>query len=225
MGPLLRAATRPLPRHFQALLDNNYLVPRSSGVPDVVISCLFIAGALAAVYFNTIIHPYTLADNRHYVFYIFRILRRHPAVKYLAILVYYICAWSVTNSLGMPPNDEQALKQKRKDTRPTSAGIGRPPCQSSFLTIWLVTTALSVVTAPLVEPRYFIIPWIMWRLHVQAAPASLSKEQQSNARRYDIRLGMETLWLLAIDAAIMYVFLFRGFAWPSEPGKVQRFLW
>jgi alpha-1,2-glucosyltransferase len=225
VGPLLRAVTRPLPKRTQAALENNYLVSKSAGIPDVVVSCLFIAGAFMAVYFNTIIHPYTLADNRHYVFYVFRILRRHSAVKYLAIPVYYICAWLVTNSLGVSSNDGQALKQKRRDTRPTSAETGCPPCPSSFLTIWLVTTALSVVTAPLVEPRYFIIPWIIWRLHVQPAPASLSKDQQSSGKWYDIRLAMETLWLLAIDAAIMHVFLFRGFAWPSEPGRVQRFLW
>jgi hypothetical protein len=42
--------------------------------------------------------------------------------------------------------------------RPTSieteTGTGSP-CQMSFIVIWLVTTTLSVVTTPLVEPRYF----------------------------------------------------------------------
>lgn len=222
VGPLFRVVTKPLPKQIQRLLENNYLAPKTPGIPDIIISILFIAGAFLAVHFNTIVHPYTLADNRHYVFYVFRILRRHPIIKYLAVPTYYICAWLVTNALGMPPNNGQALKQKRENG-PTNRNIGRPPCSISFITVWLATTALSVVTAPLVEPRYFIIPWIIWRLHVQAAPASLSRT--SNKNRYDFRLALETMWLLAINVAISYVFLYRGFAWPSEPGKVQRFLW
>jgi alpha-1,2-glucosyltransferase len=130
----------------------------------------------------------------------------------------------VTNTIGQS-NDEQALMEKRENGHPTSAETGRSPCQISFLTIWLVTTALSVVTAPLVEPRYFILPWIIWRLHLQAAPASLPRKPPSNAYWYDVRLGLETLWLLAINTAIIHVFLYRGFTWPNEPGKVQRFLW
>jgi alpha-1,2-glucosyltransferase len=43
---------------------------------------------LLAIHFNTIIHPFTLADNLHYVLYVFRILLLHLAFKYAAILVY-----------------------------------------------------------------------------------------------------------------------------------------
>lgn len=225
LGPLLHVAIKPLPKQIQQLTEQNYLAPKTLRVPDVIISVLFVTGGFVAVHFNTIIHPYTLADNRHYVFYVFRILRRHPIIKYLAVPAYYICAWLVTNALGVPPNDEQALKQKRENNGPTNRETARLPCQVSFLTIWLATTALSVVTAPLVEPRYFIIPWIIWRLHVQAAPASLSKSWPSNGNWYDIRLALELLWSLVINVAISYVFLHRGFAWPSEPNKVQRFLW
>ncbi|KAH7389490.1 alpha-2-glucosyltransferase Alg10 [Phaeosphaeria sp. MPI-PUGE-AT-0046c] len=225
VGPLLYAAIQPLPKQVQIIAQNNCLALRKPSLPDFIISGLFVTAAFVAVHFNTIVHPYTLADNRHYVFYVFRILRRHPIIKYLAVPAYYICAWLVTNALGVPSNDEQALKQKRENARPTSRETARLPCQISFLTIWLATTALSVVTAPLVEPRYFIIPFIIWRLHVQAAPASLSTKWPSNGSWYDSKLALEMLWLLVINVVIMYTFLYRGFTWPSEPGKVQRFLW
>jgi alpha-1,2-glucosyltransferase len=225
VGPILHTAIRPLPKQVQTMFGKAFLSSRVSKYPDLIVLGLFIVGASMAVHFNTIVHPYTLADNRHYVFYVFRILRQHPTVRYLAVPAYYICAWLVTNAMSALPNDEQALKQKRPISRPTSAETGRSPCQISFITIWLVTTSLSVVTAPLVEPRYFIIPWIIWRLQVPSAPASLSIKHRSSKQWYDMRLGLESLWLLAIDAAIMYVFLYRGFAWPSEPDKVQRFLW
>jgi alpha-1,2-glucosyltransferase len=225
IGPVLHEAVKPLPIHIQAMIESSFLSWRVSRYPDLIILVLFIVGATMAVHFNTIIHPYTLADNRHYVFYVFRILRQHPAIRYLAVPAYYTCAWLVTHAISALPNGEQALKQKRPKDRPTRSRTGSTPCQISFITIWLVTTALSVVTAPLVEPRYFIVPWIIWRLHVPSAPASLSSEKPSNRLSYDIRLGLETLWLLTVDAAVMYVFLNRGFAWPSEPDKIQRFLW
>jgi alpha-1,2-glucosyltransferase len=52
------------------------------------------------VKFNTIVHPFTLADNRHYVFYIFRLLLRHPLIKYAAVPVYFLCAWLVIDAMG-----------------------------------------------------------------------------------------------------------------------------
>jgi alpha-1,2-glucosyltransferase len=35
----------------------------------------------------------------------------------------------------------------------------------------------------------------------------------------------ETFWFLLINTVTGYVFLYRGFEWPQEPGKVQRFMW
>lgn len=224
IGPLLRAGVKPLSTQVKTVLQDASLISRTPRAPDLLMASLFVVGAFLAVHFNTIIHPYTLADNRHYVFYVFRILRLHPAVRYLAVPAYYTCAWLVTNAVGESPNDAQPL-EKRENSHPTKVDLGRTPCQISFIIIWLAATFLSVVTAPLVEPRYFIIPWIVWRLHVQSAPASLSTKDKPTRNWYDFRLGLETLWLLAINMAITYTFLYRGFEWASEPGKVQRFLW
>lgn len=202
---------------------HDYRISSSFGLPTLLTSGLSLACSFLAVHFNTIVHPYTLADNRHYVFYVFKMLRLYPALKYLAIPIYYACAWSTIQALASPAKTislvvEQAPEEKiptdlSKDT------ADRHPCRISFVIIWLATTALSVITAPLVEPRYFIIPWIIWRLHVPCG-------QTTNSRyRYDIRLVLETIWLLAINAAISYTFLFRTFTWSSEPGNLQRFIW
>lgn len=225
LGPVLQAATKFIPKQFQTLSNVTLFPPRTSKIPDVMISSLFVLGAFSAVHFNTIIHPYTLADNRHYVFYVFRILRRHSAIRYLAVPIYYTCAWLTLQSLGGTSNGDQALRQKRDNPRPTKDEPERSPCQISFIVVWLGATTLSVITAPLVEPRYFIIPWIVWRLHVPSVPASLSKKEMRKDTAYDLRLGLETLWLLAINAAVTYIFIFWGFTWPNEPGKIQRFLW
>lgn len=157
--------------------------------------------AVAIVRYSTVVHPFILADNRHYVFYVFKFLLRHPAVQYAAIPVYLLCAWASIQALGSPLSL----------TGPRTAGRG---VRISWVLVWFATCVLQLSTAPLVEPRYSIIPWIMWRLHV-------SRPQGRN----DYRLWLETVWFLAVNAGTGYMFLYRGFAWPQEPGKTQRFIW
>ena len=44
-------------------------------------------------------------------------------------------------------------------------------------------------------------------------------------KRHDDRLWLETVWFLTINLVTGYIFLYWGFEWPQEPGKVQRFMW
>jgi alpha-1,2-glucosyltransferase len=219
--PLLQPLRHLLPQRLQRIYEQ-YVPSR----PVLKLpSSLWIVLGLTAVHFNTIVHPYTLADNRHYVFYVFRMLLRHPAIKYLAVPVYCVCAWLTLQALGSPSNNASEQMSKR-DSRPTSYGPEGSPCQISFILVWLATTTLSLVSAPLVEPRYFIVPWILWRLHVATGPASLpTPKKEANRKAYDVRPSLETAWLFAVNAAITYVFIRRPFEWASEPGKMQRFLW
>ncbi|KAF2709339.1 glycosyltransferase family 59 protein [Pleomassaria siparia CBS 279.74] len=210
---------------LKTFLQNNLAGSSGISAPAIISTCLFTIAGLGAVHFNTIVHPFTLADNRHYVFYVFRILRRHSALKYLAVPFYYICAWMAVVTLGSTSEHTVKVAQEPKDAYPVDDETERQPCQLSFVIVWLITTALSLITAPLVEPRYFIIPWIIWRLHVPNIGASLSPNRSRGKGTYDLRLFLETAWLLTVNATIAYNFLYRGFSWPNEPGKVQRFLW
>lgn len=221
LGPLYRIVGPFMPLQLKKMFGYEE-TRHGPNLPEVLPAALFIAGGLAAVHFNTIVHPYTLADNRHYVFYVFRILLRRPAMKYLVVPVYYVCAYLAIQSLGSPPVEQKEVKLPSK-ALPAGFYTKASPCQISFVIIWLATTALSVVTAPLVEPRYFIVPWIVWRLHVPYMPVEFS----FRGRRYlqDVRLVFETFWLVAINAVVRHLFLYRTFTWPSEPGNVQRFLW
>lgn len=191
---------------------------------------MFIIFSLAAVHYNTIIHPYTLADNRHYVFYVFRILRLYPAFKYVAVPIYYLCAGLAVRAL------QNCSSTSRTSTTPTShnrAASSPAPVHTSFLFIWLLSTTLSVATAPLVEPRYFIIPWVIWRVHVPyvsdqgmtSTAVPKGKGNTTSTRAYDMRLVLETMWLMCINVVVGYMFLYREFEWESENGKAQRFLW
>lgn len=280
-----------LPKEFvPALLDYGFPA-KQRRLPALLAILAVIPVMLAVIHFNTIVHPFTLADNRHYVFYAFRILNYHPAVKYGAAAVYFVCAWAVISGFGFstiappprlmpvprskPPATSQAPskkedqkqekeaskkpKENRKQVAPkktNSAEQSDPitpevmakiqahiatrqekqlqPTRVSFVIIWLTATALSLVTAPLVEPRYFIIPWVMWRLHLPPQPMPAVYRQRRPSEEKEIvraqvatfsPLFLETLWFLAINAVTGYVFLYKGFEWPQEPGQIQRFMW
>lgn len=207
------------------------------------------SATLVVTKFNTIIHPFTLADNRHYIFYIFRYtILRHPLVRYFLAPVYLACTHLVYLTLCVPerPNPTISLKAK-STTKPDPVPIAsrtqeQEGPKTSFVLILLLTTALSLITAPLVEPRYFIIPWVIWRLNVPSLPTiepSKRKRQEKSTQReriaacirfwgwegHDYRLWLETAWFLIINAVTGYIFLYRGFEWKQEPGNVQRFMW
>lgn len=218
----------------------------NSRSPRLIVAIPIIAIMLAIAHYNTLVHPFTLADNRHYTFYVFRILLRHPAIKYLASPVYFLCAYAAVAAFGgqdahkQQPTQKNPSKQQRQDTA-ISPSSRASDTRVSFLLIWFVATAASLVTTPLVEPRYLVVPWLMWRLHVAplwpGAPptpksgnhAGISKTWTAVEKimysSHDHRLWLETVWLLAINMATGYIFLKWGFEWPQEPGLVQRFMW
>ena len=212
---------------------------------------------LLIIKYNTIIHPFTLADNRHYMFYVFRYtILRHPLIRYLLAPIYLTCAYLVYLTLSGPwqPSSMSILQTKivngklekqSNHVEIESKDEGAEGPTTSFLLILLATTVLSLITAPLVEPRYFIIPWVIWRLNV---PPLRSFTTPARTRQYvrrirrpsdrvmefirywgweghDYRLWLETAWFLLINFVTGYVFLYRGFEWPQEPGLVQRFMW
>lgn len=210
-------------------------------LPRLSTTITWIILMLVTVHLNIIIHPFTLADNRHYTFYVFRILRQHWLLKYAAVSVYFLCACLVLASLGGPTEAEPASKTVR-------ILYGEDTVCVSFTLVWLVATSLSLITAPLVEPRYFIIPWLMWRLAVpeymprsdklrtvevekraslKDSPASRPSSPLHRLLRTAAAYSMwlELIWYLVINLGTCYMFLYRGFEWPQEPRNVQRFMW
>ena len=216
-------------------------------LPSLTVSAPIIAVMMAVVHYNTIVHPFTLADNRHYMFYVFRILTRHWFIKYLAVPVYFVCAWATIAALGGPDAQIPASRESRllendslqvrhpPDKAPDSRGNVVP-----LALVWLLASSLSLITAPLVEPRYFILPWLFWRLQIMTPyPNPLLSKLEKVGEQYvfiesrrgvdrrggDRRLLLETAWFLIINFGTGYMFLYRGFTWSQEPGKVQRFMW
>lgn len=257
-----------------AFIEPLIIFSRHKFLPRQLVLIGFVLFCAAVVRFNTIVHPFTQADNRHFTFYVFRYLLKYRAVKYLAIPIYIGCAWSTLQSLGAPAQIFH-VKEDEKDDGEGIASLNKDMCKDheqrhllrlndaplgegttvSFVLVWIVVSALQLVTAPLVEPRYFILPWIMWRLRVpQAHPgASLitrpthknwkqwwNKERQRRDidrqswanwlyivlwAEHDHRLYLETIWLVLVNVVVGRIFLNWGFEWTQEPGKTQRFMW
>lgn len=95
------------------------------------------------VYANTLVHPYMLADNRHYIFYIWnRFYGKYALFKYTIIPV-YIFAWYVIIKSLYSKHD------------------------ISFLALYLLCTTAVLITQKLIEVRYFFIPYILFRLRIK----------------------------------------------------------
>ncbi|KAJ1864207.1 glucosyltransferase [Coemansia sp. RSA 2703] len=71
--------------------------------------------------------------------------------------------------------------------------------------------AAVLVPSPLLEFRYFTVAWFFVRLHARRVP--------------NVVQWAEVAWMAAINALTIWVFLYRPFVWPSEPGAAQRFMW
>ena len=85
-----------------------------------------------------------------------------------------------------------------------------------WLAGFLAALALTVVPTPLLEPRYFVLPYIVLRLEV--ARATIVRPRALAA------VVLELVWYTAINVATIYVFLYRPFTWEGSEGW-QRFLW
>ena len=136
---------------------------------------------------HSYVHPYLLADNRHYVFYLWRWLLGKVLLRLLLIPVYIYSAWSMNDSLRTNPH-----------------------CTILWRLVFLVCVCAAVVPQKLLEFRYFILPFVFFRLHVQ-------------------KQSMQTLILelalhLVINSFTIIVFLSKSFKW-NDIEEPQRIIW
>lgn len=148
-----------------------------------------LAAIKAVVERFTVVHPFLLADNRHFTFYLYRRVLAVPGSWVLAVPAYHFSTW--TAWVTVSPGGGGAL------------GLG--PLLKLAL---FVVTAATVAPSPLFEPRYYILPLVLWRLHAQ--PRHLAR--------------LEFAWLMAINAATTAIFLGYEFAWDLETSP-QRITW
>lgn len=131
-------------------------------------------------------HPYLLADNRHYTFYLWkRILGKQESYfRFGLIPAYCLSAWSFISLL------------ERKDTL--------------LKCLIALCTMLSIVPQKLIEFRYFIPAFVIWRLNL--------------ITNSSVCLTIEFIFNILINLLTVYIFLYVTFKW-SDTNEVQRFIW
>lgn len=98
---------------------------------------------LVIVYFNTLVHPYMLADNRHYLFYVWnRFYGKYTLFRYLIVPVYLFSLFVIVSKVG-----------NKKDI--------------FFLFFFIFCTGVVLLTQRLLELRYFFIPFVLFRTHLK----------------------------------------------------------
>lgn len=77
---------------------------------------------------------------------------------------------------------------------------------------YLVGIVATLVPSPLLEFRYFIIPFLFYCL--QLGPPK---------QRW--RTWMALVVYAILHLVTIYLFVYRPFIWPHEPDQIQRFMW
>ncbi|KAK9453929.1 DIE2/ALG10 family-domain-containing protein [Dipodascopsis uninucleata] len=161
---------------------------------------------VVAIKYTTKVHPFLLADNRHYTFYIWRrILNFRPWIRYLYAPGYVLSMWIVFVHSYQLASVLKAL-------------------------LFAGATAAVLVPSPLIECRYFIIPFVIWKLQLlsENKAASETDGQRSlmiSASSLRKAQWAEVLYYILINALTIGLFLGYSFEWPNEPGQKQRFMW
>lgn len=100
------------------------------------------------IYKNTIVHPYMLADNRHYLFYIWnKFYGRYWWFRFIMAPFYLLSIIIVHHSIST-----------RSD---------------GFKLIYGLCTIASIALQQLIEIRYFIIPFLILRLSINSVKFKL----------------------------------------------------
>lgn len=133
------------------------------------------------------VHPYLLADNRHYTFYVWRWIL-NPANIYSLYILPFIFVFGAFGFFNAMAHKSTVYKM-----------------------IFLFCVAASIVPQKLLEFRYFVIPFLLWRLNV------LPPEP--------IQMMLEIFVNVFLNVSLLLVFLYDTFYWDHDDQNVQRFMW
>ncbi|KAH8411128.1 hypothetical protein KR222_003841 [Zaprionus bogoriensis] len=105
-----------------------------------LLAALCILLIAAVVHFNTVVHPYLLADNRHYTFYVWsRLYGRFWWFRYVMAPLYLLAI--------------------------TVLCCGLRHTADSFKVMFPLALLLVLCFQRLLEVRYFLVPYVLFRLH------------------------------------------------------------
>lgn len=133
-------------------------------------------------------HPFLLADNRHYTFYLWsKVFRRHELIKYAVTPVYLACGYLFYRNLTM-----------------TGKSV-------AWLFAYFVCVIVVLVPQKLIEFRYFIVPFYIYRLNINMTTVK--------------EVLVELVFYSIVNVFTIYMFFYKPFYWSNDPTELQRFMW
>lgn len=147
----------------------------------------------------TWIHPYLVADNRHYVFYLFRrVWHRTPLwTRHLPSPLYALTLTSMLSQCHFPLHHTPSRNWPHPSTLLRS--------------LFVLCTLAVVVPQRLIEFRYFLVPYVLWRLSVHPPPTPAMALCE---------LALHT----TTNLATMAIFATKTFQF-SDSTETQRIIW
>lgn len=150
--------------------------------------CLIVCYITIAIILKnmSVAHPYLLADNRHYTFYIWRrfLSIKQPVEVLIFPILYIYCGCAMFFSL------------KQRD--------------NLWKCLFFASAAMALIPQSLLEFRYFLIPFMIWRLN----------STTTSVKQYVMELAFNA----ALDLLTIYIFMYKKFRWDGHDGH-QRFMW
>ena len=149
------------------------------------ICIIFAAFAYLAIWKYTHVHIYLLSDNRHYTFYVWsKLYARHEYIRYILIPMYLYAAWSIYRNVSH--------------------------MDVLWRLVFIVCLIAATVPQKLLEFRYFIIPYLILRLHFKSVS--------------NVNLFIEMLFYVLINSFTIYMYTMRPLRWHNTD-ELQRFMW
>lgn len=177
--------------------------------PKIITPLFLLILILLLSEFNKLEHPYLLADNRHLAFYIWKRIFGHHIIRRLIIPIHVVSSLLFYRSLQKRNHFMLTVCLSHIPICKLHLGRVMTECAFSFQVGLLSCIFFNLTPQHLFEIRYFILPYIMWRLHLKQHPV----------------VFIETIFFVIVNIAVIYLFLRRPFEWPNEPGVTQRFIW
>ncbi|CAI4487610.1 AAC_HP2_G0021820.mRNA.1.CDS.1 [Saccharomyces cerevisiae] len=187
-------------------------------------------GIMLTIRYFTKVHPFLLADNRHYTFYLFRRLigNKSRLIKYFFMTpIYHFSTFAYL----------EVMRPNQLTFHPiTPLPIKEPvhlPIQLTHVswTALIACTMVTIVPSPLFEPRYYILPYFFWRIFITCSCEPLIKDLKPAKEGENPitisstkRLFMEFLWFMLFNVVTLVIFSKVSFPWTTEP-YLQRIIW
>lgn len=164
--------------------------------------------ALAALVFASgdRVHPFILADNRHYTFYLYRKWLLRSSLRRLCLVPLY--TWGALGPwLEQRACSEDTLKSKHKKNSDHDVTGFRSLTEHIGSLLLFCCAAVTLVSSPLMEPRYFVIGSLFLSMK------RLSHRRTMMSAR---NLLLICCLLTCINLVLVYIFAERPFLRPVD---------